>query len=230
MPLGKLIRSGFLVLAAAFLMPAANAASGAEEGELSDAQVLLFRTPHLDGIDRPTTVEYEYRRDAGDEKGFVDTVAIDITEVAADGGKDVKVDFLTGPRARNFGTFDGFRGNPLIMVFLEDDVQRMGEDLGGGSLYMRNRIRHAFYDGATTAPVTFQVDGRTVDGTQVSVAPFVGDKNRDRLGTYERKVYEFIVSPAVPGGIYRIHSYVPSGTEAGRPLAEDTLTYRGARS
>lgn len=230
MSLHKLIHFGVLGLAVALLFPAADMARGAEDEELSAAQILLFRTPHLDGIDQPTTVDYEYRRAVDGETGFVDTVAMNVTEIASDGGKDVTVKFLSGPREKAFGSFDGFRGNPLIMVFLEDDVQRMGEKFKGGSLYMRNRIRHSFYDQASTEPVTFEVGGRRVEGTRVTVAPFVGDKHRDRMGTFENKVYEFIVSSDVPGGIYRIHSYVPSSSMADKPLAEDTLIYRGSGS
>lgn len=230
MPLQRFSRLGALALALCLASPLVDRARGAEEGELSKAQMLLFRTPHLDGIDHPMTLDYEYRRAEEDGQGFVDAVAMNITGIESDGGKDVTVKFLSGSREKSFGDFSGFRGNPLIMVFLEDDVQRMGEKFGGGGIYMRNRIRYSFYDGAKTEPVTFQLDGRRVEGTKVTVAPFIGDKNRDRMGAYEHKVYEFIVSPEVPGEIYRIHSYVPSASLAGKPVIEDTLTYKGPES
>lgn len=230
MPVHRMSRLGALVLALCLVGPSIDRAGGAEEGELSEAQMLLFRTPHLDGIDHPVTLDYEYRREEEDGQGFVDTVAMNVTAIASDGGKDVNVKFLSGPREKSFGEFSGFRGNPVIMVFLEDDVQRMGEKFGGGSIYMRNKIRYSFYDGATTEPVSFQLDGRRIDGTKVTVAPFVGDENRARLGAYERKVYEFVVSPDVPGEIYQIRSYVPSASLAGKPVIEDTLTYKGTES
>lgn len=230
MSLRKLVKFCVLGLAAVVAVPASDSARGAEEGELSEAQVLLFRMPHLDGIEDAASITYEYRREADGEEGFVDTVAMDIAGIEPDGSKDVAVKFLTGPRAKGFGEFPGFRGNPVIMVFLEDDVQRMAEKFDGGRIYLRNRIRNAFHDQATAVPVSFSLDGRMVDGKQVTVAPFVGDRYAERLGAYERKVYEFIVSSDVPGGIYRIHSYVPSESLAGKPLIEDTLTYRGTGS
>jgi hypothetical protein len=211
-------------------VPAALAAQDDTGEQYSDAQIALFRTPHLDNVTRPTTLEYDYRHDAAQDDSFVDTVKMTVTEISPDGGKSVTFEYLTGSHARSFQDLTNFRGNPLIMIFLEDDVRRMKEELGGGGVYMRNRIRHAFYDRGQTQPVTFELNGRKISGTQVTIAPFVGDKNRERLGDNEHKTYEFVVSPDVPGGIYRIRSTVPSSSAAAKPLAQDTLTYRGGGS
>lgn len=222
-----LIGAGMLGLAVSLVGPTMDQARGDEDGGYSKAQILLFRTPHLDGVDRPATLDYEYRREQKGGDGFVDSVALTVTDVAADGAKDISVHFLTGSRHKPYSDFTDFRGNPLLMVFLEDDVRRMAEKFGGGDIYMRNRIRSAFYDGASTEPVSFRLDGRSVAGTKVTVTPFVGGKYRERMGEYEHKVYEFVVSTEVPGGIYQMHSYVPSSSMADKPLIEDTLTYRG---
>ncbi len=218
---------GVLLLVCAAAAPAAEDSS--EDG-LSDAQIALFRTPHLDNVTQPVTLEYDYRRDAGPDDSFVDTVTMTVTDIAEDGAKTVTFGYLTGPNHRPFESVADFRGNPLIMVFLEDDLRRMTAELGGGGVYMRNRIRHAFRERGQAQPVTFDLNGRTVEGTKVTVAPFVGDKNRSRLGDYERKVYEFVVSPEVPGGIFRMRSTVPSPSPPGQPLTEDSLTYRGSAS
>lgn len=207
-------------------VPAAGAAGDDPQADYSDAQTALFRTPHLDNVTQPTSLEYEYRRQAGPDDSFVDTVTMTVTGIAFDGGKTVTFEYLTGSNHRPFGGVTDFRGNPLVMVFLEDDLRRMSADLGGGGVYMRNRIRHAFYERGQMQPVTFELDGRTQEGMAVTIAPFVGDKNRERLGDYERKVYEFVVSPAVPGGIFRMRSTVPSPSPPGLPLVEDSLTYR----
>jgi hypothetical protein len=218
---------GFALLFCALGAPAAQNASG---DAYSDAQTALFRTPHLDNIEQPGTLEYEYRRVADPDESFVDTVAMTVTEISPDGGKNVTFEYLTGPNRRPFGDVTDFRGNPLIMVFLEDDLRRMMERFGGGGVYMRNRIRHAFYDRGKTQRVTFKLNGRTVEGTQITITPFVGDQNRERFGEYEHKVYEFVVSSEVPGGIFRMRSTVPSLSPAGKPVVQDTLTYRGSGS
>ena len=221
---------GALGFALLFCALGAPAAQNASDDAFSDAQIALFRTPHLDNIEQPRTLDYEYRREADPDKSFVDTVAMTVTEISPDGGKNVAFEYLTGPNRRPFEDVTDFRGNPLVMVFLEDDLRRMIERFGGGGVYMRNRIRHAFYERGKTQRVTFKLNGRTVEGTQITITPFVGDKNRERFGEYEHKVYEFVVSSEVPGGIFRMRSTVPSLSPGGKPLTQDTLTYRGSGS
>ena len=218
---------GIFLPVCATVAPAVADASG--DG-LSEAQTVLFRTPHLDNVTQPVSLEYDYRRDAGPEESFVDTVTMTVTDISNGTGKTVTFEYLTGANHRPYGPVADFRGNPLIMVFLEDDLRRMTAKLGGGGVYMRNRIRHAFRERGQAQPVTFDLNGRVVAGTKVTVAPFVGDKNRSRLGDYERKVYEFVVSPEVPGGVFRMRSTIPSPSAPGQPMAEDSLTYRGSAS
>jgi len=219
-----------LGLALVVCVPPGLAAQGAPGDEYSRAQTALFRTPHLDNVTEPTTLEYEYRRSAGPDDTFVDTVRMSVTQISPDQGKTVKFEYLTGSHARPYGEVTDFRGNPLIMVFLEEDLRRMQQKLGGGGLYMRNRIRHAFYEQEMIQSVTFELGGRPVVGTQIKITPFVGDKNRDKLGDYENKIYEFVVSPEVPGGIFMMRSTVPSSSGATKPLYQDSLTFRGSHS
>lgn len=221
---GLLMR--YLVVLLMFCMTAAHAAEGASNSQYSDAQIALFHTPHLDNVGQPTILHYDYRHEAEPVDSFADTVTMTVTQIADDGGKTVTFGYLTGSHERSFEDVAGFRGNPLIMIFLEDDVRRMKEKFGGGGVYLRNRIRHAFYEGAVIRPVTFDLNGRRVDGTQVTVTPFVGDKNRARLGEFEHKIYEFVISPEVPGGVFQMRSTVPSPSAAARPLIRETLTYR----
>lgn len=195
--------------------------------QLSEAQIVLFRTPHLDNVTQTSTLTYDYSRQAVSDDSFSDTVTMTITEILPSGAKNVDFDYLTGERHRPFGSVSEFRGNPLIMVFLEDDVDRMSEALGGGNTYMRNRIRHAFFDSAETMPISLDLNGRRISGTRISIAPFVGDRHRDRIGEFEHKTYEFVVSPEVPGSIYRIRSTVPSVSRAGKPKVQETLTFSG---
>lgn len=218
---------GTLGCALLFGAPGASIAQGASDVEYSDAQIALFQTPHLDNIKQPVILEYEYQREAGPDESFVDTVAMTVTEILPNGGKTVTFEYLTGANRRPFGDVTDFRGNPLIMVFLEDDLQRMVKKFGGGGIYMRNRIRNALLERGRTHQITFDLNGRTVEGTKITVAPFVGDKNLDRLGPYEQKIYEFVISSEVPGGIYQMRGTVPSPSSAEIPLIRTTLTYRG---
>lgn len=224
------IIAGTLGCALLFGAPGAPTAQGAPDVVYSDAQIALFQTPHLDNIKQPVTLAYEYKREAGPDESFVDAVAMTVTEISPDGGKNVTFEYLTGSNRRPVGDLTGFRGNPLIMVFLEDDLQRMTKKLGGGGVYMRNRIRNAFLDRGKTQPITFDLNGRAVEGIRITVAPFVGDKNLERLGAYEQKIYEFVISSEVPGGVFQMRGTVPSPSSAENPLIQATLTYRGSGS
>lgn len=228
--MGSWVSVGLLGITLLFCAPVAHTAGAASDAEYSDAQTALFLTPHLDNVKQPTALEYEYRRDAGPDDTFVDTVTMTVTDIAPDGGKTVTFGYLTGSNERPFEDVTDFRGNPLIMVFLEDDLRRMTTKFGGGGVYMRNRILHAFRDSGRTRPVTFDLNGRMVGGTQITIKPFVGDKNRARLGEYENKIYEFVVSPEVPGGVFRMRSTVPSSSAAEQPLVQELLTYRRSGS
>lgn len=203
----------------------AGVASAAADGDYSDAQTVLFGTPHLDNIQNPLTLRYDFRHSGAADAAFDDEIRLTVTTISADGRKDLDFEYMTGERRRPFGGVGEFRGNPLIMLFLQDDVNRMSKLVGGGEPYLRNRIRYAFVDQAETAPVSFEFEGSRVEGTRVTLTPFVGDDHRAELKEFEFKRYEFILSPQIPGAIYRIRATVPQ-TDSDAPLFEDTVTYR----
>lgn len=194
--------------------------------EYSPAQSVLFDTPHLANISEPGTLRYEYRKSGSLEEGFVDSVDMVVTEVLPDGRKNLRFAFLTGKRQKEFGAIDGFRGNPLIMLFLQRDVGEMSRLSGGAGSYFRNRIRHAFYDRAVTEATTFDYDGRAYDGTLVTLQPYLRDPKVKHFKRFEKKRYEFLMAPEVPGGIYRIRTSTP-GENGAQPLLEESLTFSG---
>lgn len=218
---------GIVALAVTGSAGAALATSdgGNSDVEYSDAQTALFGTPHLDNIENPLTLRYAYRHGGAADAAYDDEIKVTVTTISADGGKDMDFEYMTGERRKPFNGVSAFRGNPLIMLFLQDDVNRMSKLVGGGEAYLRNRIRSAFLVQAETAPVSFEFEGQQVGGTRITVAPFVGDKHRDELKEFEFKRYEFTLSPKVPGAVYSIRSIVP---QAGgdMPLYEDMVTYR----
>lgn len=216
------------VIALAVISGAGIAAAASDDG-YSEAQTALFGTPHLDNIGQPATLRYDFRHGGSADAAFDDEIKMTVTAIAADGGKDLDFEYMTGERRQPFNGVSAFRGNPLIMLFLQDDVNRMSKIVGGGEPYLRNRIRYAFVDKAETAPVTFEFEGRQVEGTRVTLTPFVGDGHRAELKEFEFKRYEFTLSPDVPGAVYRIRSVVPqAGGDA--PLFEDMMTYRDTLS
>ena len=140
--------------------------------------------------------------------------------------KTFRIEFLSGDNNRPYSTDRGMRGNPLIMLFLEWDVEHMNRMTGGSKPYLQGRIKAAFRDSGRVQPTTFMFDGKSVEGTLVSVQPFQNDKNlvRPKFRPFGTKVYEFLLSPAIPGGIYRIRTHTPGDTED-TPLHEESVTF-----
>jgi len=198
------------------------------DGDYTKAQSVLFDTPHLANITEPVTLTYDFRRSAaeGEGGGFEDLVKMTVTEVGTDGRRNLSFEYLSGDRQRPFTKIEGFRGNPLIMLFLQHDVEEMQKATGAASVYFRNRIRHAFRRGAEVGESTVEIGGQALGATLVTIRPFVKDSKLARFPYLAEKWYEFVLAPGVPGGLYRIRSVVPSASGGGPPI-ENSLTYAG---
>lgn len=218
------------VIGVALLLGAMGAARAEDAPPpLSPAQVALFDSDHLKNITHPARLDYSFAHRGG-EGDFTDKVSAYIREVHKDGSKDVAVEFLTGERQMEFPQANGFRGNPLLMYFLEHDVVELRQETGGAATYFRNRIRRAFLDRAEMHPVEVTVDGKKQSGTEIVIAPFRGDALIGRFPGVADKTYHFILCDAVPGTIYRISTSVPkpATAQAASPAGfEESMTYSG---
>jgi hypothetical protein len=201
--------------------------AGAHAQEYSAAQVALFDTPHLANIDKPTTLHYVFRHQGTLEQAFDDVVDMTITAITPEGRKNVTFNFLSDKHHQDFPPMEGFRGNPIIMMFLEHDVTALSQQTGGSSLYFRNRIRDAFVDRATTEPTTVNFNGRDVAATRITLQPFLQDPLRDRFEKFAEKTYEFLLAPEVPGGVYSLRAMTP-GAAPDKPLEENLLQFQDA--
>jgi hypothetical protein len=205
--------------AAAGLAPSAASA----QERISAAETLLFQTDHLKNVAPPATLSYAFTKSGSAEGGFDDTVKLRIRSV--DGAKRVSVAFFTGERKIAFPEVTGAEGNPVLLCFLERDIHEMQRLTGGKSGYFRKAIRLALARSAKVARTRVAYAGRESAASEITIAPYVDDPLRDRIGKYASKTYVFMLSAAVRGGVYSVRSFVPSGngaTEA--PLLEERLT------
>jgi hypothetical protein len=213
-------------------IPAGLAAATDESAP--SAQSLLFDATYLEPLSAPSRLVYSFRHKTGDPerfgKAFEDEVALQLSNSpgGSAGQKDVMVDMFTGDRERLVGPLTRVSGNPIIMMFLERDVSQMNMHVGGQPIYYRNVIRLAFREKAKLEPATFSWDGKEVRGTKITIQPFLGDPHAERLQFFQSKTYEFIVSDAVPGGIYEVHSTMADNRpDATAPALDTTLTLKG---
>jgi hypothetical protein len=191
---------------------------------LSPAQVALFETDHLRTIDAAERLQYRFDHEAaGASEVYVDRVNLDIRP-RPDGAKDVWVEFLTGKRHMPFPPLSGFHGNPVLMYFLERDVEAMRAQTGGAASYFRNRIRRAFVDEADLREIALERDGKTSAATEITLAPFRGDSRVAAFPGLEDKRYRFVLSDQIPGGVYEVTSEIP-GEPGKAPRLKETMTF-----
>ncbi len=194
---------------------------------LSPAQITLFESDHLHGIDSAERLEYRFDQRAGEatedpKANFTDRVDVDVRP-RSDGAKDVWIDFLSGEHHMPFPPLMGFHGNPVIMFFLERDVIEMNRLTGGAVTYFRNRIRQAFVDQAEVHAIEVERDGKKLPATEINLRPFKGDSHVAVFPGLADKRYRFVLADTVPGTVYEIDAEAPSKT--GQFSTRETMVF-----
>ena len=101
-------------------------AAAQDRSVYTPAQLALFDRAHLENITEPAILTYRFSYLGPNGQSFDDRVTMAVTAIAADGSKDLQFQYLTGKRQQPYGDLRGFRGNPLIMLFLQSDVSEVG--------------------------------------------------------------------------------------------------------
>jgi hypothetical protein len=220
--------AGALIFGAALLGAGTAAAQSAPEaGE--PATKLLFETPHLSGVAPGTRLSYSFSHATTDAETlgepFEDSIDLEIQPAERSDRRDVRVILFTGERHRAAGPFENMSGNPIIILFLEHDVQQMSEELKGNPFYLRSRIKEAMRT-AVAHPTEVRFNGKEIEAWKIDLEPFVGETGTPRLDRMARKHYQFVLADDVPGGIYRISASAP-GEDGATPLVSDELELAG---
>ncbi|HEY9549216.1 MAG TPA: hypothetical protein VIR45_06920, partial [Kiloniellaceae bacterium] len=128
------------------------------------------------------------------------------------------------PRSRNLqlGPLSAAEVNPILLIFFQRDANQMSNGTGGSQHYFRNTIRRVLQtpDPQSLRQTTIEIDGRAVAASEVSIQPFAHDPNRARLRAFADKTYHFVLSDAVPGGVYAVWSETPEEDGDGVLLRE----------
>jgi hypothetical protein len=207
---------------AAAAQPEAPQVSQEVSPQVNQAQQLIFMNDLMHNVPTGTVLEYTFTRRGKDLPDYKDRVKVTVSRAAADGTRDLEFDFLSEGHHLDFHPATAYRGNPVPIQFLERDIKEMSEATEGDIGYFRNRIRKAFSH-AETHPVKIGLAGKDLDGTQVTLTPYVDDPNIANFKTYANKRYDFLFSEQVPGGLYQIRTEVPG--ETGGLVIEEQLTF-----
>ncbi|CAN7437865.1 hypothetical protein LJR290_002800 [Variovorax sp. LjRoot290] len=216
-------------LCALLVSPLASRAEG-EKPDFSVAERLLFMTPQLQSVQAPTLLRYTFSKTGSLEEGFVDSVTVGLSAKADGSCCDAKGAFLSGERKLQVPDVPAAAGNPVILYFLEHDVREMKRLTGGSENHFRKRLRMAVYQGAEVRDATMRYQGRTVKGKEIVFSPFLDDPNRPRYEKFAKKNYRFLLSAAVPGGVYGIRTQIQGEGLAAKPLLVEELLIEGAKA
>jgi hypothetical protein len=206
-------------------------AAHAEDGkpDFSRAERLLFMTPQLKTLQPPAELRYTFSKTGSLEPAFNDQVTVTLSAKANGGGCcDAKGTFLSGARQQPMPDIPGAEGNPVLLYFLEHDVREMKRLTGGSEYHFRKLLRMAIYQGAEVRDVSLRYKGRAVDGKEIVFTPFLDDPNRPKYEKFVKKNYRFLLSTAVPGGVYGIRSQIPQDDMTAEPLMVEELFIEGA--
>jgi hypothetical protein len=129
---------------------------------------------------------------------------------------------FTGERHRAAGPFENTSTNPVLLLFLEHDLEDLARVLGANPRYLKNAIRTALRDRATVAPASVQIAGGTAPGWTVEVQPFLDDPKKERMKGLHTLRLRFETSEAVPG---QIVSILAEADGPGGKLLDERLTY-----
>ena len=218
------------LLLAGVAMLSAPAFAAAEKQDISAAEKLLFMTRQLDNVALPATLRYAFRQTGSEEPGFEDTVSVDVVSRVPGKKQCCKAsgEFLTGARSLKLPDIEGAEGNPVVLYFLENDIRTMQRLTKGSQTYFRKRIRMALFNGATVRSVRVTYKGKDIEGQEIVISPFLDDPNRAKFEKYLGKQYRFILSPAVPGGVYGIQTTISATLPEQVLLMQQEMLIEGA--
>lgn len=218
----------FVALFAMILVFLADHAAFAEEKTATD---LIFAAPYLRQVPHQTAISYSYSHEtaAPEEFGanFEEAVTVAVNDPALPGGfNSVAIELNAKAHRYALGPFENTSGNPVVMMFLERDLQQMRSRVGGAPVLFRNTIRRAFREVAEVEKVSLIVDGQSVEGRKITIRPFVDEEQTGQFGRFTGKIFETVVSDAVPGGIFAMRSIVPGESAEKAALVTNELQYQ----
>jgi len=180
-----------------------------EDFQFSKAESILWFNDHLENINKPIRLFYEFNKTGSYESGFVDFVNLDILEINPDGTKNAAMDFFTADRKQVIhpDNVTNIKGNPVLGIFMRD-VYEMNRITEGHWRHFQKMIKIALRRSATVEPVTFEFNGKTFEGQKIRFEPYLQDPHREDFLKFSNKYYEFIFSEDIPGELYSIKTVI----------------------
>lgn len=213
----------FIIIVSAIAM-IAGAVSAAETSG-PETYDLIFKTGTLDDFDRDLQLVYD-RKVQNSLKP--DTAIRDTGEIilSFDDGQvpEARLKFTQDDKYRGLGAFPASAGNPIIMYFVETVVRDMAESAGGNPSYIRNRVKEALVQPADISTSQAIIAGETIETVDVTMHPFKGNPNADRMQGFDKLAMTVSMSNDAPGWYLVLSADVP-GADVGDPIYSSVMTF-----
>ena len=204
----------------------------APQRKLSAAEKAILMPGHWDNLDGPVRIRYNFEKTGSYEDGFKDRVIMDVKELHKDGTADIDLDFFSGQHEVTFiqpHNENDVPVNSTIFIYLQGDVfemTRLTDRKPQVNFYFNKKIRSALVNQFESESVKVPYKGEQVAATKYTITPYAEDPNRVDYDKFADKKYEFIMSEAIPGKLYKIRTVIPNNTKDNAPpLIEETLTF-----
>jgi hypothetical protein len=207
------------------------------EAKFSEAETRMWMTDQLRSVTKPINLHYEFHKTGSLEPdfNFDDKVDFKVEKVNADGSKNGSIQFFSGTHNFPAPAVESSTVNPVLGHYLYGDVLQMNRltDPNGEARerwrYFQRRIKFALSEDAVIKPVSFQFDGRSWKGYEISFTPYVKDPKRDLFEKFAAKRYVVTVSDDLPGYLYRIETTIPDAKPEQPPLIHEELQLTSAK-
>lgn len=207
-------------------LAAGTQAQAAAAVKFSEAETRMWMTDQLRSITHPMNLHYEFHKTGSFEPGlnFDDEAELSVETLNADGSKNGTLLFFFGAHT----PMDNSTVNPLLGHYLYADVSNMNRltDPDGQARerwrYFHRAIKVALAESATVKATTFEFDGRSWKGHEISFAPYAKDPKRTLFEKFADKRYAVVVSDDLPGYLYRIETLIP-GDGSAQPMIREVL-------
>jgi len=189
---------------------------------------LIFRSGTLDAVAKDTELRYERKLFVAADPEFSQRNTGEV-RLIFEADDMARLQFFQGKKHRNIGSFPATVGNPVIMYFVESVVREVAQNAGGSPFYIRNRVKESLIQFAEIVGTEAGFGGTQVPVQQITLRPFLNDKNREKMKGYADLALTITMSDDVPGWYLSLDARV-DGTVGGAPIYESSLTLRAGEA
>lgn len=197
--------------------------------EFSNTEYKLWIDKHLLNINKPARLHYTFTRSGSYEKSFSDDVYLDIIKLNQDESRDTSLDFFSAQRKQNISreNVQNVSSNPVIGAYMQGDTYEMQRLTGGHWRYFLKQIKLVMADTNESESISVEFDEKKYDSEKITFLPFENIDDKERLGKFVDKTYEFTFSDKIPGKLYSIKTIIKDmDNPTGEPLIAEELILR----